>query len=102
MTLTEDDDDDDEMLSLMYFLNTTKMILETVMNISWISIYHQLTFAVPLTIHPVVSGCAELFPIYIYISITIKRFLIKKLEKMMLGDLRHVKLRRDNSFTYPI
>ena len=97
------------MLSLMYFLNTTKMIFETVLNISWISIYHQLTFAVPLTIHPVVSGCAELF--LTYISITIKKFLIQKLEKMMLGDLRHVKLRRekcykhnklrrDNGFTY--
>ena len=97
------------MLSLMYFLNTIKVILETVLNIYWISIYHQLTFAVPLTIHPVVSGCAELFPTYI--SITIKKFLIQKLEKMMLGDLRHVKLRRekcykhnklrrDNGFTY--
>ena len=98
MTLTEDDDD--KMLFFMYFLNTTKMILETVMNISWKSIYHQLTFAVPLTIHPVASGCAELFPTYI--SITIKKFLIQKLEKMVLGDLRHVKLRRDNGFTYPI
>ena len=36
------------------------------------SFYHQLTFAVPLSIHPVVSGCAELFPTYI--STTIKKF----------------------------
>ena len=74
------------MLSLMYFLNTTKMILETVLNISWISMYQQLTFAVPLTINPVVSDCAELFPTYL--SITIKKFLIHKLEKMMLGDFK--------------
>ena len=97
------------MLSLMYFLNTTKMIFETVLNISWISVYHQSTFAVPFTIHPVVSVCAELFPTYI--SITIKTFQIQKLEKTMLGDLRHVKLRRgkcykpnklrrDDGFTY--
>ena len=41
------------------------MKLETVLNISWLSIYHQLTFVVLLTIHPAVSGCAELFPTYI-------------------------------------
>ena len=79
------------MLSLMYFLNTPKMILETVLNISWISIYQQLTFAVLLTIHPFVSGC---------LSIAIKKFLIQKLEKMMLGDLRYVKLRREKCYKH--
>ena len=57
------------------------MILETVLNTSWISIYHQLTFVVPFTIHLDVSGCVELFQIYL--SVTIKTFQIQKFEKIM-------------------
>ena len=66
--------------------------------------------AVPLTIHPVVSGCAELFPT-LYINNNqklsnseirkddVRRFL-RHVKLRRETYYKHNKLRRDNGFTY--